>query len=141
VSDLNDLPKTNAAEYARERARDSKSPDAPQLFASYLIEHGFGRLRIHNVLKPVWPEAASRVEITGEDAYRAIMLAWPGKADRKGIIALLDGGRQMLRLSDASFVDLLDEWDALNFPNQIPETDRERALKRHRFAIGESDSP
>jgi hypothetical protein len=140
-ADLNDLPKTNAeivklAEYARDRALDSKLPDAPQLFASYLLTHGFGRLRLRNVLLPLWKEAAECIELFGEDLHRATMLM----IDHKTRLGALNYLTATTDLTEASAGYLLEEWDALHFPNQLPAPIRERALKRHRFAIGESDA-
>jgi hypothetical protein len=143
-NDLNDLPKTNAeivelAKYTRDRAPDRKLPDTPQLFVGYLITHGFGRLRVRNVLASVWKEASDTVVLTGEDLHRATMIACDFKG-RQSAISYLNGAVRELGLADESAALLMQEWDALHFPNQLPAPVRERALKRHRFAIGESDA-
>lgn len=133
VSSSNDLPKTNAeivelAKWMKEHR--AAEPDNPQIFVSYMLTHGFGRLRLRNVLMPVWPEAAEIIKVAGADAYRVMM---PILDQRTSFIdALTDGARKGLLL-DYDFDPLLQEWDALHFPKQLPE----RALKRHRFAIGQ----
>lgn len=142
-NDLNDLPKTNAeivelAKYTRDRAPDRKLPDTPQLFVSYLITHGFGRLRVRNLLRDVWPEAAKSIELHGKELHRATMLMLP-LSTRHDAMRYLNGVVADRELSEDDAAWLLEEWDALHFPNQLPAPVRERALKRHRFAIGESD--
>jgi hypothetical protein len=132
------LPESNAeiVELASWVKDNRQEPDAHQLFVSYLIAHGFGRLRLRNVLMPVWKEAAESIEISGEDANRGIMLLL-ARTSRQGIINFLEGAATVGELPAASVPLLLEEWDALHFPAQLPEPVRERALKRHRHAIGE----
>jgi hypothetical protein len=140
-NDLNDLPRTNdeiveLAKYTRDRAPDRKLPDQANLFVSYLLEHGFGRLRVRNVLMPVWPEAAELIKVGGGDACRLLMGIMEG---RNGYLEMLEDMAKKGLLHENDVQPLLEEWDALHFPNQLPAPVRERALKRHRFAIGESD--
>jgi hypothetical protein len=139
-----DLPKTNAeivelAKYTRDRAPDAKLPDTPQLFVGYLIQGGIGRLRLRSLLLPVWKEAAEGIELLGEDLHRATMLM-VGHKTRNGVMGFLDCAVHARDLDEVAAGLLLEEWDALHFPNQLPAPVRERALKRHRFAIGESDA-
>jgi hypothetical protein len=135
------LPQSNAeiVELAKYCKFKWTTPDAHQMFVSYLITHGFGRLRVRNVLMPVWEEAAKCVELQGEELHRATMLMTAHRT-RYGVMGFLDCAVHTRELSEASAELLLEEWDALHFPNQLPEPVRERALRRHRFAIGESDA-
>lgn len=138
-----ELPKTNAeivklAEYARDRPPERKLDDDALTFVSYLLTHGFGRLRVRNVVKPVWPEAAAHIKLKGADACRAILSVFE---DRVLFCEMLETCVKKRHIGDFEHIELLEEWDALHFPSQLPAPIRERALRRHRFAIGESDEP
>ncbi|HKY40679.1 MAG TPA: hypothetical protein VJN18_32310 [Polyangiaceae bacterium] len=141
MAELDDLPKTNAqivelARYCKEKWKDD--PEAHQTFVGYLIGHGFGRLRVRNVLRDVWIEASKCVELRGEELHRATMLLLPLNT-RHDAMRYLNGVVADREPSDAEAAVLLEEWDALRFPNQLPAPVRERALKRHNFAIGAAD--
>lgn len=141
MAELNDLPKTNAeivelAKYAKEAWK--ADPKAHETFVGYLIGHGFGRLRVRNVLRDVWIEAAKCIELRGDDLHRATMLLLP-LSTRHDAMRYLNGVVGDRELGEAEAELLLEEWDALHFPNQLPAPVRERALKRHNFAIGAAD--
>jgi hypothetical protein len=48
---------------------------------------------------------------------------------RAGVIHMLDGYVSRFGVAQADADEILREWDALHFPNQVPRPQREQALR------------
>lgn len=120
-------------------ARSRKDPPyEPEVFVSYLVSQcGANRLPLKNLLLPIWPEAAAFIEgITPEEMHRFVMMLMPrGETTRLAVIAMLEGAAKARELHPSSVEPLLEEFDALTTPKQLPDAIRERAYWRNRRAL------
>jgi hypothetical protein len=117
-------------------------PDADAIVAA-LIHGGLTPpLLVRDALKTHWPAASEAVYISTIDAHRALVMPLTHR-DRVATICddtaaavveeCEDDGEQC-RPAWAIAESLLDEWDAVHFPRQVPEPRRVAALARLRRA-------
>jgi hypothetical protein len=118
------------------RKKDPSLPD-PDIFVSYLIsECGANPLGLRLLLWKVWQEAAEKVEVSAADVHRHITGIWAAQGfDRRQFLYFLERAAKADEIHPTAVDMLLEEFDALKTPQQVPEVRRAIALERNRKGL------
>lgn len=119
--------------YTKKPPKDGDPPHDPRTFVSYLYSQAGAQLGpLKKLLAEIYPAAALCIELP------SLAQAGADTADideRTSLLAMLEDRTRAGTLAESDARMVIEEWDALHFPSQVPEAIRERALWRHRRAL------
>lgn len=114
--------------YVKTPPKEGEPARDPRMFASYLLSQAGARpAPLKKLLSDIYPAAALFIELPALERVREEVERF---ASRTRLVATLEGHVKAETLTEVEARFIQEEWDANNFPAQLPDSLRKRALVR-----------